>query len=63
MQTKVAAEIQNFEPTDFISKKEAKRMDKYTQYAIAATQIAMEQAAINVEKVNKGAWELLLVPA
>lgn len=53
LQTKVAAEIKNFEPTDFISKKEAKRMDKYTQYAIAATQIAMEQAAINVEKVNK----------
>jgi len=51
--TKVAAEIKNFEPTDFINKKEAKRMDRYTQYAIAATQQAMEQAAFNMEAINK----------
>ncbi|HHV95514.1 MAG TPA: beta-ketoacyl-ACP synthase II [Clostridiaceae bacterium] len=51
--TKIAAEIKNFEPTDYINKKEAKRMDRYTQYAIAATQQAIEQAAFNMEKINK----------
>ena len=51
--TKVAAELKNFDPTKYIEKKEAKRMDKYTQYAITATQMAMEQAALNLDKVDK----------
>jgi len=47
--TKVAAEISDFEPTDFIDKKEAKRMDVYTQYAIAATKMAVEQSGLKME--------------
>lgn len=47
---KVAAEIKNFEPTDFIDKKEAKRMDVYTQYAMAAAKMAFEMSGIDMEK-------------
>ena len=47
--TKVAAEIGDFDPTDFIDKKEAKRMDVYTQYAIAATKMAVEQSGLKME--------------
>lgn len=51
--TKIAAEIKNFEPTDFIDKKEAKRMDKYTQYALAATKMAVETSNIDLESIDK----------
>ncbi len=47
---KVAAEIKNFEPTDYIDKKEAKRMDVFTQYAMAAAKMAMEMSGLNMEQ-------------
>lgn len=34
--TKVAAEIKDFEPTEFMDRKEAKRLDRYAQFAVAA---------------------------
>ena len=51
--TRIAAEILDFEPTDFIDKKEAKRMDRYTQYAMAATKLAIESSRLNLEKLDK----------
>ncbi|NLL06181.1 MAG: beta-ketoacyl-ACP synthase II [Clostridiaceae bacterium] len=53
MSCKVAAEIKEFDPTQFIDKKEAKRMDKYTQYAIAAAKIAVESSGLDLEKVDQ----------
>lgn len=50
---KVGAEIKDFQPLDYIEKKEAKRMDRYTQYAMAAAQMAVENAGLNMENVNK----------
>jgi 3-oxoacyl-[acyl-carrier-protein] synthase II len=47
---KVAAEIKNFEPTDYIDKKEAKRMDTFTQYALAAAKMAIEMSGLDMEK-------------
>ena len=47
---KVAAEIKNFEPTDFIDKKEVKRMDVFTQYALAAAKMAIEMSGLDMEK-------------
>ncbi len=51
--TKVGAEIKDFVPTDYIEKKEVKRMDKYAQYAMAAAQMAVERSRLDMEKVNK----------
>lgn len=51
--TKVAAEIKNFEPTDFIDKKEAKRMDRYTQFAVTAAKLAIEHSGINLEAEDR----------
>lgn len=50
---KVASEITDFVPTDFIDKKEAKRMDVFTQYAMAAARIAMEMSGLNMEKEDR----------
>ncbi|MCR4434412.1 MAG: beta-ketoacyl-ACP synthase II [Clostridiales bacterium] len=51
--TKVAAEIKSFEPTDYIDRKEAKRMDRYTQFAVAAAKAAVEMSGIKPEDVDK----------
>ncbi len=47
---KVAAEIKNFMPTDYIDRKEAKRMDVFTQYAMAAAKMAFEMSGLDMEK-------------
>jgi 3-oxoacyl-[acyl-carrier-protein] synthase II len=47
---KVAAEIKDFEPTAYIDKKEAKRMDVFTQYALAAARMAMDMSGLKMEQ-------------
>lgn len=44
--SRIAAECKDFEPTDFISKKDARRMDRYGQYGTAAGIQAAEDAGI-----------------
>lgn len=58
--TKVAAEINNFEPTNYIDRKEAKRMDTYTQYAIAAAMEAMERSGLDLDKVDRNRMGVII---
>lgn len=58
--TKVAAEINNFEPTDYIDRKEAKRMDTYTQYAIAAAVEAMERSGLDLDKIDRNRMGVII---
>ncbi len=51
--TQIAGEVDNFDPTQYIEKKEAKRMDRCTQFAIAATKMAFEDAKIDLEKEDR----------
>ena len=44
----VAAEVKDFEPTQYIDKKDAKRMDRFTQYAVASAQKAVEDAKLDI---------------
>ncbi len=44
---KLAGEIKDFHPEDYIDKKEAKRMDRFCQFAIAATQEAVADSGID----------------
>ncbi len=46
--TRIAGEIKNFDPTEFMEKKEARRMDPAEQYAIAASEQAIHDAGINL---------------
>lgn len=50
--TKIAAEVKDFDPTVFMEKKEAKRMDLFAQYAVAGTKMALDDAGIDLSKVN-----------
>ncbi|MBM7554040.1 beta-ketoacyl-ACP synthase II [Thalassobacillus pellis] len=45
---KVAAEVKDFNPTDFIDKKEARKMDPFTQYAVAASLMAVKDANLEI---------------
>ena len=49
----IAAEVKDFNAADFIDRKEAKRMDRYTQFAIAATKLAFEDANMDLSKEDK----------
>lgn len=51
--TKVAAEVKDFEPTDWISKKESRHMDRFAQFAIAAAKLAVQDSGLDFEKVDK----------
>ena len=47
--TQFACEVKNFNATDFIDRKEARKMDLYTQYAVVAAKEAVTDAGIDVE--------------
>lgn len=49
---KLAAEIKDFEPTNYIDKKESKRMDRYSQFAIAAADIAVKDSGLDIKKTD-----------
>ncbi len=44
--TRVAAELRDFNPLDFLDRKEVRRMDPFIQYALAAAQIAVDDSGI-----------------
>lgn len=48
--TQIAGEIQDFNPTDYIDRKEARRMDRFTQFAVAGAKAAIEDANLNLEE-------------
>ncbi len=50
--TKIAAEIKDFDPTEYIDKKECRRMDRFTQYAVAASKMAVSDAALDVDAID-----------
>ena len=49
---KLAAEVKNFDPTAYMDRKEARRMDPFCQYAIAASVEAMKDSALEVTEEN-----------
>lgn len=50
--TKIGAEVKDFNPSDYIDKKEAKRMDRFTQYAVVGAKLAIEDANLELDKLN-----------
>jgi 3-oxoacyl-[acyl-carrier-protein] synthase II len=48
--TRIAAEIKDFNPEDYMDKKEARRMDRFVQFAVAATLSAVKDAGLNIQE-------------
>lgn len=57
---KVAGEVKDFSPEEFMDKKESKRMARFTQFAVAASKMAVKDAGVQIgEDVNPervGVW-------
>lgn len=51
--TQFAAEVKDFDPTQFLDKKQARRVDKFISYAISAGKLALENAQLNAEALTK----------
>ncbi len=51
--TKFACEIKNYNPDDFFDKKESRRLDLYAQYGIIATDEAITDSGLDLEKIDK----------
>ncbi|MBP3213542.1 MAG: beta-ketoacyl-ACP synthase II [Bacteroidaceae bacterium] len=51
--TQFACEVKGFNSADFIDRKEARKMDLYTQYALAAAKMAIADSGIDLETVDK----------
>ncbi|WP_027396407.1 beta-ketoacyl-ACP synthase II [Anaerovibrio lipolyticus] len=47
--SQIAGEVKDFDPADYMDKKEAKRIDRYAQFAVAAAKMAVEDAKLDLE--------------
>ena len=50
--TKIAGEVKDFDFANYGDKKEGKRMDRVTQFAVAAAKLAVEDAELDLEKID-----------
>jgi 3-oxoacyl-[acyl-carrier-protein] synthase II len=50
--TKIAGEVKDFNPHDFLPKKEARRVDRFIAYAMAAARMALEDAGLVIDSTN-----------
>jgi len=50
--SQIAGEVKNFDPLNFIDKKELRKMDKFIQYALAAAQLAADDASIDLSRLE-----------
>jgi 3-oxoacyl-[acyl-carrier-protein] synthase II len=58
--TRIAGEIRNFDETRYVDKKEARRLDPYLKYAIAASVMAVEDAALDPGKIDATRFGVLV---
>jgi 3-oxoacyl-[acyl-carrier-protein] synthase II len=52
-ETRIAGEVKDFHPEDFLPKKEAKRTQLFISYAIATTRMALDDAGLNINSANE----------
>lgn len=50
--SQIAGEVKEFNPTDYISPKNARRMDRFSQFAVVATKMALEDSRLEINDKN-----------
>jgi 3-oxoacyl-[acyl-carrier-protein] synthase II len=50
--TRFACEVKNFEPTEYLERKEARKLDRFTQFALIASDEAVKDAGISKENID-----------
>jgi len=58
--TKIAGEVSDFEPGRYFDRKESRRMDRFTQFAVAATGMALEDASLDLSRENRNRIGVIL---
>jgi 3-oxoacyl-[acyl-carrier-protein] synthase II len=53
LETKIAGEVKGFEPTDYINRKDVRRMDRFAQLAVAAGFQAVKQSELQINSSNQ----------
>ncbi len=53
VETKFAGEVKGFEPTNYVDRKEARRMDRFAQLAVAASREAVKHAGLEINHSNQ----------
>lgn len=51
--TRIAAEVKDFDAEQYMERKEAKRMDRFVHYAVAAAKIALEDSGLEINESNE----------
>ena len=51
--TRIAAQVKGFVAEDYIDRKEAKRMDRFAQFAMAAAQMAFKDSGLKIDESNR----------
>jgi 3-oxoacyl-[acyl-carrier-protein] synthase II len=59
-ETRIAGEVRHFDPLRYVDKKEARRLDPYLQYAIACATMAVEDAGLDVGRVDRTRFGVLI---
>ena len=50
--TRIAAEVKDFDPEQYIERKEARRMDRFVQFAVAVSKLAVEDSGLEIKANN-----------
>ena len=58
--TRIAGEVRNFDPLNFVDKKDARRLDPYLQYAVASSVLAVQDAMLDTGKVDGARFGVLI---
>ncbi len=58
--TKIAAEVRDFEPTHYIDRKDARRMARFSQFAVAAARDALADAALDLGHIERSRVGVLM---
>jgi 3-oxoacyl-[acyl-carrier-protein] synthase II len=53
LKTKFACEVRNFDPNDFFDRKEARKLDLYSQFALVSSDQAVKDSGIDADSINK----------
>jgi beta-ketoacyl-acyl-carrier-protein synthase II len=51
--SKIAGEVEEFDPTNYITPKSARRMDRFSQFAVACSKMALLDSDINLERIEQ----------
>ena len=60
LETQIAGEVKNFDPVEIIGKKESRRMDRFSQLAMAASYEAMESADLKINDSNQNKISVMI---